>query len=88
MANYAQMNPGKYHLGYRFPTPVLIEKLPMHVEDEYRVELKYKHAVIVNRTAYVANVQAFSRRKGTIKIESDAMYKSVVNEFDTFASFN
>tara|TARA_R110000851_G_scaffold111870_6_gene235701 strand:- start:2264 stop:3472 length:1209 start_codon:yes stop_codon:yes gene_type:complete len=88
MANYAQMNPGKYHLGYRFPTPVLIEKLPMHAEDEYRVELKYKHAVIVNRTAYVGNVQAFSRRKGSIKVESDAMYKSVVNEFDTFASYN
>jgi len=88
MANYAQMNPGKYHLGYRFPTPVLIEKLPMHAEDEYRVELKYKHAVIVNRTAYVGNVQAFSRRKGSIKVEGDAMYKSVVNEFDTFASYN
>ena len=88
MANYAQMNPGKYHLGYRFPTPVLIDKLPMHAEDEYRVELKYKHAVIVNRTAYVGNVQAFSRRKGSIKVESDSMYKSVVNEFDTFASYN
>ena len=88
MANYAQMNPGKYHLGHRFPTPVLVEKLPMHAEDEYRVELKYKHAVIVNRTAYVGNVQVFSRRKGSIKVESDAMYKSVVNEFDTFASYN
>ena len=88
MANYAQMNPGKYHLGHRFPTPVLVEKLPMHAEDEYRVELKYKHAVIVNRTTYVGNVQVFSRRKGSIKVESDAMYKSVVNEFDTFASYN
>jgi len=88
MANYAQMNPGKYHLGHRFPTPVLIEKLPMHAEDEYRIELKYKHAVIINRTTYVGNVQAFSRRKGSIKVESDAMYKSVVNEFDTFASYN
>ena len=88
MANYAQMNPGKYHLGHRFPTPVLVEKLPMHAEDEYRIELKYKHAVIVNRTAYVGNVQVFSRRKGSIKVESDAMYKSVVNEFDTFASYN
>jgi hypothetical protein len=88
MANYAQMNPGKYHLGHRFPTPVLIEKLPMHAEDEYRVELKYKHAVVVNRTTYVGNVQVFSRRKGSIKVESDSMYKSVVNEFDTFASYN
>jgi len=88
MANYAQMNPGKYHLGHRFPTPVLIEKLPMHAEDEYRVELKYKHAVVVNRTLYVGNVQVFARRKGSIKVEGDSMYKSVVNEFDTFPSYN
>ena len=88
MANYAQMNPGKYHLGHRFPTPVLIEKLPMHAEDEYRVELKYKHAVIVNRTAYVGNVQVFNRRNGGIKVEGDSMYKSVPFEFDTFASYN
>jgi len=88
MANYAQMNPGKYHLGHRFPTPVLIEKLPMHAEDEYRVELKYKHAVVVNRTLYVGNVQVFARRRGSIKVEGDSMYKSVVNEFDTFPSYN
>ena len=88
MANYAQMNPGKYHLGHRFPTPVLIEKLPMHAEDEYRVELKYKHAVVVNRTLYVGHVQVFSRRKGSIKVEGDSMYKSVVNEFDIFPSYN
>ena len=88
MANYAQMNPGKYHLGHRFPTPVLIEKLPMHIEDEHKIELKYKHSVVVNRTAYVGNVQVFSRRKGSIKVESDSMYKSIINEFDTFASYN
>ena len=88
MADYAQINPGKFHLGYRFPTPVLIEKLPMHAEDEYRVELKYKHAVVVNRTLYVGNVQVFARRKGSIKVEGDSMYKSVVNEFDTFPSYN
>ena len=88
MTDYAQINPGKHHLGYRFPTPVLIEKLPMHAEDEYSVELKYKHVVTVNRTAYVGNVQVFNRRNGSIKVESDAMYKSVVNEFDTFPSYN
>tara|TARA_Y100001938_G_scaffold148255_1_gene231407 strand:- start:1336 stop:2517 length:1182 start_codon:yes stop_codon:yes gene_type:complete len=88
MANYAQMNPGKYHLGYRFPTPVLIEKLNMHAENEHRLELKFKHSVVVNRTVYVGNVQAFSRRNGTIKVEGDSMYKSVVNEFDTFADYN
>ena len=41
MADYAQINPGVFHLGYRFPTPVILEKLPMHAEDEYRVCLLY-----------------------------------------------
>ena len=88
MTDYAQINPVKHHLGYRFPTPVIVEKLPMHAEDEYRVELKYKHAVVVNRTLYVGNVQVFARRRGSIKVEGDSMYKSVVNEFDTFPSYN
>ena len=88
MANYAQINPGKYHLGYRFATSVMIEKLPMHAENKHRVELKYKHAVVVNRTSYVGNVQVFNRRNGSIKVEGDSMYKSVVNEFDTFADYN
>ena len=86
--DYAQINPGKYHLGYRFPTAVIIEKLPMHAEDEHRVELRYKHAVVVNRTSYVGNVQVFNRRNGTVKVEGDSMYKSVVNEFDTFTDYN
>ena len=88
MTDYAQINPGKHHLGYRFPTPVLIEKLPMHSEDEHRIEVKYKHSIVLNRTLYVANVQVFSKRNGAIKVESDAMYKSIVNEFDSFASYN
>ena len=88
MANYSTVNPGKFHLGYRFPTPVLIDKLNMETQDEYRVELKFKHSVIVGRTVYVGNVQVFYRRSGIIKVQSDAMYKSIVNEFDTFTSYN
>lgn len=88
MANFSQINPGKYHLGYRFPTPVLIDKLGMDVDDEHRIELKFKHSVIVNRTVYVGNVQVFSRQNGTIKVEGDSMYKSIVNEFDVFTNYN
>ena len=88
MAEYAQINPGKYHLGYRFPTPVIIEKLPANAEDEHRIELKYKHSVIVNRALYVGNVQVFRRSDGTIKVEGDSMYKSIPNQFDVFADYN
>jgi len=88
MAEYSQINPGKYHLGYRFPTPVLIEKLPMNAEDEHRIDLKFKHSVVVGRTVYVGNVQVFAWRNGSIKVEADSMYKSIVNQFDVFASYN
>ena len=49
MANYAQMNPGKYHLGYRFPTPVLIEKLN-EAKDACKEELRDTHVEIVAET--------------------------------------
>jgi|8_EtaG_2_1085327.scaffolds.fasta_scaffold14897_2 hypothetical protein len=88
MTDYAQINPGKHHLGYRFPTPVIIERLPMNAEDDHRVELKYKHSVVLNRVLYVGNVQVFDRSKGTIRVEGDAMYKSVVNKFDVFTDYN
>ena len=88
MANYAQINPGRYHLGYRFPTPILVDELNMQSENDHRIELKFKHSIIVNRTVYVGNVQVFSRKNGTIKVETDSMYKSIVNEFDVFADYN
>ena len=88
MPDYAQINPGVFHLGYRFTTPVIVEPLPLHTNDKYRIELKYKHAVVVNRTLYVGNVQVFDRSQATIRVEGDSMYKSVVNNFDVFASYN
>jgi len=87
MTDYAQINPGKHHLGYRFPTPVLADTLPMHAEYEHRVELKYKSAIVIGRTLYVGNVQVFDRSQGTIRVEGDAMYKSIVNQFDSFADY-
>ena len=88
MADFAQMNPGIHHLGHRYETPVIIEKLPMHAETGNRIELKYKTSVIVGRTLYVGNVQVFDRSQGSIRVEGDSMYKSVINNFDVFAKYN
>jgi hypothetical protein len=88
MADYSQMNPGKHHLGYRFPTPLLADTLQMHIQDEHKIELKYKSAIVIGRTLYVGNVQVFNREQGTIRVEGDAMYKSIVNQFDSFAGYN
>jgi hypothetical protein len=84
MAEYAQMNPGLHHIGYRFPTPVLVERVPEEVNQ--LVNLKFKTAVVVNRVVYVGNVEKTDLKNQTV-IQGDAMYKSGVNKFDTFADF-
>ena len=86
MAEYAQMNPGKYHLGYRFPTPAMVDSQPMDADVDHRISLMYKHAVVLGRTVYVGNVRV-TDEKGITSIQSDSMYKSGVNQFDTFADF-
>jgi len=86
MAEYAQMNPGKYHLGYRFPTPAMVDSQPMDADVDHRISLMYKHAIVLGRTVYVGNVRS-TDEKGITTIQSDSMYKSGVNQFDTFADF-
>ena len=84
MADYAQMNPGLHHVGYRFPSPNLVEQIPEEVKK--LVQLKFKTAVVANRVAYVGNVEK-TDLKGQVIQEDDAMYKSGVNKFDLFADF-
>jgi len=86
MAEYAQINPGKYHLGYRFPTPAMVDTQPADATTEHRLDLMWKHAIVVSRTVYVGNVRR-TDQKGVTSVESDSMYKSGINQFDTFADF-
>ena len=83
MANFAQMNPGIHHLGYKFTDMPVTDTVPQDVEG--MVNLKFKTAVVVNRVVYVGNVQK-TDLKGQVIVEDDAMYKSSVNKFDTFSS--
>ena len=76
------INPGYYHLGYTFDFP------PYHNE-EYRDEneikqLRWKHAVMFNRRAYVGNVEMHSY-DGSVEILSDSVFKSRTNKFDSFS---
>ena len=86
MAEYAQMNPGKYHLGYRFPTPAMVDTQPTDATTDHRLDLMWKHAIVVSRTVYVGNVRR-TDQKGVTTVESDSMYKSGINQFDTYADF-
>jgi hypothetical protein len=84
MPDYAQMNPGLHHVGYRFPSPLFSEKLPEEVKD--MVQLRFKTAVVANRVVYVGHVE--KTYKGETVVQGDAMYKSGVNKFDTFSDFS
>ena len=86
MAEYAQMNPGKYHLGHRFPTPAMVDTQPRDAATEHRLDIMWKHSVVVSRTVYVGNVRR-TDQKGVTTVESDSMYKTGINQFDTFADF-
>lgn len=82
MANYSVVNPGLYHLGFSFDFP------PYHNE-EYRDEneikqLRWRHAVMFNRRAYVGNVEMTSY-DGSIVHLSDSIFKSRTNKFDSFS---
>jgi len=84
MPDYAQMNPGLHHVGHRFPTSNLVETIPEEVKQ--LVNLKFKTAVVANRVVYVGNVEKTDLKNQTV-VQGDAMYKSGVNKFDTFADF-
>ena len=84
MPDYAQQNPGLFHVGHRYPSPNLIRQVPEAVKQ--LITLKFKTAVVTNRVVYVGNVSK-TNLKGETTVEGDAMYKSSVNKFDTFADF-
>ena len=82
MANKSVINPGLYHLGFSFDFP------PYHNE-EYRDEneikqLRWKHAVMFNRRAYVGNVEV-TNYDGSVEHLSDSVFKSRTNKFDSFS---
>ena len=84
MAEYAQQSPGLNHVGYRYGVPNLVVKQPEVVK--HLLTVRFRTAVVTNRVVYVGNVQK-TNQKGEVTVEGDAMYKSSVNKFDTFADF-
>ena len=83
MANYAYMNPGKQHLGYRFDSPPSFQR----GYDEFNQPLRsvmWKTAVVLNRRAYIGNVKV-TDIDGDSVTYPDAIFKSDPNRFDLFS---
>lgn len=81
MANYAVMNPGKYHLGNRFNFPPIQNRI--FVEDNIIKRIRWKTSVLLNRKVYVGNVK-IEYKDGREKVLSDSIFKSQNNKFDSF----
>ena len=81
MPNYAYANPGKQHLGYRFNGPPILGRYDK--ENEQLLGIKFKTATIVNRRAYVGNVQ-ITYYDGREELYPDAIFKSDPNKLDLF----
>ena len=82
MANYAYMNPGKQHLGYRFDSPPSFQR----GYDEFNQPLRsvmWNTAVVLNRRAYIGNVKV-TDIDGDSVTYPDAIFKSDPNRFDLF----
>ena len=47
----------------------------------------FKTAVVANRQAYIGNVRR-ENEEGEVVVQGDAMYKSIINKFDTFPLAN
>lgn len=81
MANYALMNPGKYHLGDPFDFAPK-QNLPFD-ERNYISSIKWKTSVLLNTRVYIGNVQIV-QSDGTTKVLSDSIFKSKSNKYDSF----
>ena len=81
MANYALMNPGKYHLGNKFSFPPIQNRT--YLEDDLITNIKWKTSTFINRRVYVGNVK-IKYKDGREKVLSDSIFKSKSNKFDSF----
>lgn len=83
MANYAAMNPGKYHLGQLFRYPPLQNR---RLNERYIIqEVKWKTSAMVGRRIYIGNVE-IKDKDGKLRTMSDTVLKSRAGKFDTFTT--
>ena len=81
MANYALMNPGKFHLGD--PHDFAPRQNRRFDERNYISEIKWKTSVMLNKRVYIGNVKLV-QSDGTERVLSDSMFKSKSNKYDSF----
>ena len=81
MANYALMNPGKFHLGD--PHDFAPRQNRTFDEKNHISSIKWKTSVLLNTRVYIGNVELI-QSDGTTRVLSDTMFKSKVNKYYSF----
>tara|TARA_X000000368_G_scaffold267472_1_gene211927 strand:+ start:1831 stop:3027 length:1197 start_codon:yes stop_codon:yes gene_type:complete len=81
LANYALINPGKFHLGDPHDFPPRQNR--RFDERNYISEIKWKTSVMLNKRVYIGNVKLV-QSDGTERALSDSMFKSKSNKYDSF----
>ena len=81
MANYALMNPGKFHLGD--PHDFAPRQNRVFDEKNHISSIKWKTSVLLNTRVYIGNVELI-QSDGTTRVLSDSMFKSKSNKYDSF----
>ena len=83
MANYAVMNPGKYHLGVPFNFPPLQNR---RLNQQYLIKnILWKTSTLIGRRLYVGNVQITDKDNKTRTL-TDSIFKSKAGQFDVFTT--
>ena len=82
MANYALMNPGKYHLGEWNSEPPYFKRKYIKLLEPFK-NVQFKTSILHNRRIYVGNVKV-TYQDGTVETMGDTMYRSEPNQFDKF----
>jgi hypothetical protein len=83
MANYAAMNPGKYHLGVPFSYPPLENR---RLREDYLIKtIKWKTSVLIGQRLYVGNVK-IADKDNKERTLTDSIFKSKPGQFDSFTT--
>ena len=82
MANYAVVNPGKYHMGHTYGDPPFQNRRYIEALEPFK-NIQFKTSVLHNRKIYVGNVKV-TYADSTVEVLGDTIFRSETGRFDKF----
>jgi len=82
MANYAVVNPGKYHFGHTYIDPPYQNRRYIEELEPFK-NVQFKTSILHNRRIYIGNVKV-TYADSTVEILGDTIFRSEIGRFDKF----